>query len=541
MSVMRGLTLTQQEQGRLQTLNLVLEERMGVAEAACVLGLSERHAWRILAAYRGEGVAALAHGNRGCRPANATSEETRQRVITLARTQYAGLNHTHLTELLVEREALTLSRSTVRNILVGAGLASPRHRRPPRHRCRRERMPQEGVLVQVDGSHHRWLGEHGPWLTLLLAVDDATGTVPYALFREQEDTEGYFRLMKGIIQRRGIPLALYSDRYFVFCHSKPANETGEASLVDRDKPTQFGRAMRELGVTQVFARSPEAKGRVERANGTFQDRLVAELRLAGASTLDEANSLLEAFLPRFNQRFGVPAAQPGSAYREVPEGLDIEGVLCVKEIRRVAKDNTVRYRGRTLQLYPGAEQPSYARTHVEVQERLDGRLLVRHRGQILTPEDAPPLAAELRARADAGFADAYTSLPLPEQPVATRKPRTTLGWDGDWYRDKAKKCIHGQLVLAGMERARQQGKRIGRPSVTERDGFSQRFMAAVESLEQGGISRRQAARELAIGYATLKRLLDARLYPTNGSEQAMLVPTTTCDDGIVYDGILVTY
>ena len=538
---MRGLTLTQQEQGRLQTLNLVLEERMGVAEAACVLGLSERHAWRILAAYRGEGVAALAHGNRGCRPANATSEETRQRVITLARTQYAGLNHTHLTELLVERQALTLSRSTVRNILVGAGLASPRHRRPPRHRCRRERMPQEGVLVQVDGSHHRWFGERGPWLTLLLAVDDATGTVPYALFREQEDTEGYFRLMKGIIQRRGIPLALYSDRYFVFCHSKPANETGEASLVDRDKPTQFGRAMRELGVTQVFARSPEAKGRVERANGTFQDRLVAELRLAGASTLDEANSLLEAFLPRFNQRFGVPAAQSGSAYREVPEGLDIEGVLCVKEIRRVAKDNTVRYRGRTLQLYPGAEQLSYARTHVEVQERLDGRLLVRHRGQILTPEDAPPLAAELRARADAGFADAYTSLPLPEQPVATRKPRTTLGWDGDWYRDKAKKCIHGQLVLAGMERAREQGKRIGRPSVTERDGFSQRFMAAVERLEQGEISRRQAARELAIGYATLKRLLDARLYPTNGSEQAMLVPTTTCDDGIVYDGILVTY
>jgi hypothetical protein len=347
--------------------------------------------------------------------------------------------------------------------------------------------------------------------------------------------------MKGIIQRRGIPLALYSDRYFVFCHSKPANETGEASLVDRDKPTQFGRAMRELGVTQVFARSPEAKGRVERANGTFQDRLVAELRLAGARTLDEANSLLEAFLPRFNQRFGVPAAQSGSAYREVPKGLDIEGVLCVKEIRRVAKDNTVRYRGRTLQLYPGAEQPSYARTHVEVQERLDGRLLVRYRGQILTPEDAPPLAAELRARADAGFADACTSVPLPDQPVATRKPRTTLGWDGDWYRDEAKKCIHGQLVLAGMERAREQGKRIGRPPVTERDGFSQRFMAAVERLEQGGISRRQAARELAIGYATLKRLLDARLYPINGNEQAMLVPTTTCDDGIVYDGILVTY
>jgi transposase len=533
---MRGLTLTQQEQGRLQTLNLVLEERMGVAEAACVLGLSERHAWRILAAYRGEGVAALAHGNRGCRPANATSEETRQRVITLARTQYAGLNHTHLTELLVEREALTLSRSTVRNILVGAGLASPRHRRPPRHRCRRERMPQEGVLVQVDGSHHRWLGEHGPWLTLLLAVDDATGTVPYALFREQEDTEGYFRLMKGIIQRRGIPLALYSDRYFVFCHSKPANETGEASLVDRDKPTQFGRAMRELGVTQVFARSPEAKGRVERANGTFQDRLVAELRLAGASTLDEANSLLEAFLPRFNQRFGVPAAQPEPSYRPVDHGLDLDAVLCIKELRRVAKDNTVQYHGHTLQLFPGIERTSYARARVEVQERLDGRLLVCYQGKILTPGEAPPLAASLRARANTASEDRFSvaltdlcpELEDRENHIVTREPQPRV----IWYEDSEMKCIHRELVKAGMERARQQGKRIGRPRVSERPEFPQRFAAVAERIGSGALSRRQAARELAIGYATLKRLLDTHLQPLDQSG-ALLPPATAeyhCND-----------
>ena len=132
---MRGLTLTQQEQGRLHTMNLVLERRIGVAEAACTLGLSERHAWRILAAYRRRGAAALAHGNRGRRPANITPEETRQKVISLARTTYAKFNHTHFAEMLVEREALTLSRFTVRGILVSAGLASPRHRRPPRHRC----------------------------------------------------------------------------------------------------------------------------------------------------------------------------------------------------------------------------------------------------------------------------------------------------------------------------------------------------------------------------------------------------------------------
>src|SRR4030042_3359113 len=247
MSVMRGLTLTQQEQGRLQTLNMVLEGRMGVAEAACVLGLSERHVWRILAAYRGEGVAALAHGNRGCRPANATSEETRQRVITLARTQYAGLHHTHLTALLVERAALTLSRSTVRNILVGAGLASPRHRRPPRPRCRRERMPQEGVLVQMDGSYHNWLEGRGPWLTLILAVDDATGAIPDALFREHEDARGYFQLLWGIIHLHGVPLAVYTDRHSVFQVSRAPSEPSDEWLSGRRGQTQFGRALLDLG------------------------------------------------------------------------------------------------------------------------------------------------------------------------------------------------------------------------------------------------------------------------------------------------------
>ncbi len=512
---MRRLTLTQQEQGRLQTLNLVLEGWMGVGEAAYVLGLSERHTWRILASYRKAGAAALAHGNRGCRPTNATSEETRQRVIMLASTRYVGFNHTHLTELLAERDGVTLARSTVRRLLMDAGIPSPRHRRPPRHRCRRERMPQEGMLVQIDGSHHRWLGEQGPWLTLFLAVDDATGTVPYALFREQEDTEGYFRLMKGIIQRRGIPLALYSDRYFVFCYSKPASEAGGASIIDRSKPTQFGRAMQELGVTQVFARSPEAKGRVERANGTFQDRLVAELRLAGASTIEEANNVLETFVPRFNERFGVPAAQLEPGYRAADPEMDIDTILCVKELRKVAKDNTVRYHGHTLQIFPGPERRSYAGTRVEVQERLDGRLLVYYQGKILTPEEAPPLAASLRARANSSPKDSLAAVPTvqnPEPENAEAYPVTLEPHLGViWYEDSEMKRIHRELVKAGMERARRSGKRIGRPRVIERPGFHQRFAAAMERIDLGVLSRRQAAKELAIGYATLKRLLDARL------------------------------
>jgi len=343
------------------------------------------------------------------------------------------------------------------------------------------------------------------------------GTVPYALFREGEDTEGYFRLLKGVIAQRGIPLALYSDRNTVFRNPRHSGGAQESTLTRKAKPTQFGRAMRELGVTHVFARSPEAKGRVERANGTFQDRLVAELRLANASTLDEANNVLESFLPRFNQRFRVPAAQPEVVYRPVDHGLDIDAVLCPKEMRRVAKDNTVQYHGKTLQLFPGIDRPSYAGARVEVQERLDGQLLVSCKGEILTPGEAPPLAAELRACVDAYeayggwaklMAEAFED-PIPKKRVPSIKKPVGLGWEGSWYENEDRKRTHRDLVLAGMERAKLAGKHIGRPRVIDQEGFLQRFREVVSRIGENGIPRSQAARELNIGYATFKRLLDA--------------------------------
>ena len=335
--------MTQKEQTRLQALNSVLADQVPVCQAAEVLGVSERHMRRILAAYRKEGAAALAHGNRGRRPANTTTETKMTYVVQLARTRYAGTNHTHLTELLMEREGIDLSRSTVRRILVSAGVDSPRRRRPPRHRVRRKRMAQEGMLLQIDGSHHRWLGEQGPRFVLLLAVDDASGTVPDALFSQEEDTRGYFLLMEGLIRQCGIPLAVYSDRHAVFKH------TGEP----RQKPagpTQFARAMEELGIRQIFARSPQAKGRVERTAGTFQDRLVTELRLAGVTTIDEANEVLHRFLPRFNEKFGVPAEHSSVAYRSMESSVSLDQILCFKHRRKVARDNTVKYNWRTLQL-----------------------------------------------------------------------------------------------------------------------------------------------------------------------------------------------
>ena len=208
------------------------------------------HAWRLLAAYRREGAAALAHGNRGRRPRNAVSDDEANAVVQLASTTYAGANHTHLSELLREREGIDLSRQTVHRILTKAGISSPRHRRPPKHRVRRQRMPQAGMLVQIDGSFHRWLGDDGPQFTLLLAVDDATSAVVNAVFSPEEDTRSYFTLMRGLIERWGRPVALYGDRHGVFKFSgRPRH------IQPPVEATHFSKAIAELGIRQIFARS----------------------------------------------------------------------------------------------------------------------------------------------------------------------------------------------------------------------------------------------------------------------------------------------
>ena len=271
--------MTPREQSRLQVLNSLMAEHMTLDQSAALMGLSRRHTSRILADYRENGAAAIAHGLRGRKPPNAIPEAVRSRVVHLAGTIYQGANHTHLSELLGEREGIDIGRTTLRRILVNAGLDSPRRRRQPKHRVRRQRIPREGMLIQLDGSHHRWLGEDGPQFALLFAVDDATGAVVNALFCDQEDSRSDFLLLKGLIRRRGIPLALYTDRHPVFKHRSEYQPAGTA--------TQSGRAMDELWIQLIFALSPQAKGRVERTAGTFQDRLITELRLSGATTMEE--------------------------------------------------------------------------------------------------------------------------------------------------------------------------------------------------------------------------------------------------------------
>jgi transposase len=387
------ITMTSREQQRAQVLTRLLVGDVTAGEAALLLGLSERQIFRLRAGYERDGPAALVHGNRGRVSPRRLDPALAERILVLARTTYDGANDCHLAELLAEHEGIAVGRASLRRLLRAAGQASPRRRRAPRHRSRRDRMPQAGMLLQVDGSRHDWLEGRGPRLTLVGAIDDATGRLTGAVFREQEDTAGYLIVLRDTVRRHGIPLAVYRDRHTLFETPRGSLMTLEEQLADTRTPTQLGRAFEELGITSIAARSPQAKGRIERAWGTLQDRLVTELRLAGADDLPSANAVLA----RFGRRFGVPAADPAPAWRPLPAGTRIERICCLKYRRVVANDHTVRVGASILQLPPGPGRRGYAGRRVELQLRLDGRIVVWDGERELLAVPAPADPVQLRA------------------------------------------------------------------------------------------------------------------------------------------------
>jgi len=434
-----NITLNQEEQKRLYVLNQVIEGKLIASKAARLLKRSVRQLRRWIAEYRRRGAAAVIHGNRGRPPVNRVASATARRVVKLARGRYCGFNQQHFTELLAEREDIHLSRSSVRRILEQAGIVSPRRRRPSKHRSRRERYSQEGMLVQIDGSPHQWFGSKGPKRTLLAAIDDATGKVLGAVFRQQEDAQGYFLLMRMIIEKYGCPLAVYRDRHGIFQRGKNRNPTIAEQLEDEPNHTQFGRLLKELSIESIPSHSPQGKGRIERLFGTFQDRLVNELRLDGIDELAKANARLNQFLTRYNRRFSVPAQQNGTVYRHLAQASDLNTIFAFKYPRTVGMDNTVRFYQHRIQIEPDRYRSSYARTRVEVHQRMDGSLAVYYRGRCLATTDAPAEAPILRVRKT----DRPSSSP-PDQPSAVapnRKPKTTP-WkpapDHPWRRHRLK-------------------------------------------------------------------------------------------------------
>jgi hypothetical protein len=311
-------------------------------------------------------MAAVVHGLRGRAPANRTDAGTVARILALVGEggEYHDFNVCHLRELLAREHEIAIGRSTLDRLLKERGLRRPGRRKGKEKRRRRQRAAAEGMLVQVDGSPHDWLEGRGPKLALMGAVDDATGQFLYGRFHPTEDQAGYLVMFRTIACERGLPMACYHDRHTIL--RSPKAPTLEDELAGRAPMSQVQRLLAELGVESIPAHSPQAKGRVERLWRTLQDRLVKELRLAGVSTMDEANAFLPGFIARYNGRFAVAPADPEPAWVPLPPDTDLAYHFAAREERVVRPDHTLSWLGAAYQLLPAARQPGLVGKKVAV-------------------------------------------------------------------------------------------------------------------------------------------------------------------------------
>jgi transposase len=392
------VTMSQKEFQRVKVIENAAGGRLSVREASRLLQLSERQVQRLKRRYQPDSVGWVQHGNRGRSMPWAVSIPQKQLILSLARGKYQGFNDSHLAEKLRLEQNLSVSRETVRRILRGAKLASPQKRRPRQYRSRRPPRPRFGMMALTDASRHDWLQGRGPEFTLIGFQDDATGQILAAHFQlEAENTLGYLRSLRTLIATHGIPLSLYRDRHCIF-QRNDSHWTLAEQLAGKQAPTQLGRALDQLGIEQIPAYSPQAKGRIERAWRTCQDRLVSELRLAQATTLAQANAVLDQFCADYNQRFARPAADAACDFRSLPRRFDLARCLSLHYQRVVAADHTVTLGAHTVSLPPLSGPRGYAGETVQLSHQLDGTLRV-YRGDTL-----------------------LLALPLPLQEHAERRP-----------------------------------------------------------------------------------------------------------------------
>jgi transposase len=376
------VTMSQKEFQRVKVIENAAGGRLSVREASRLLQLSERQVQRLKRRYQPDDPGWVRHGNRGRAMPWAVSLPQKQLIVSLARGKYQGFNDSHLTEKLHTVEHLEVSRETVRRILRAARLPSPQKRRPRQYRSRRLPRPRMGMMALTDASRHDWLEGRGPQLTLIGLQDDATGQILAAHFQlEAENTVGYLRALHAMITAHGVPLSLYRDRHSIF-QRNDAHWTLAEQLAGKQTPTQLGRALEQLGIIQIPAYSPQAKGRIERAWRTCQDRLVSELRLAHATTLLDANAVLACFCADYNQRFARPAAAATRDFRSLPRRFDLARCLSLRYQRVVAADHTVTLGAHAIALPPLPGARGYAGETVELCHHLDGTLHV-YRGDRL--------------------------------------------------------------------------------------------------------------------------------------------------------------
>lgn len=358
-------------------------------QAAKELGLCVRQIFRLKKTLREKGIEGLIHGNKGKPSPRRIPERLRDRVDSLYTGKYDGFNLSHFTEMLEEREGIVLSRETVRGILLKKGSYEKR-KKQPQHRSWREPMPKEGMMLQYDTSDHDWLEGRGPKIKLIGGIDDATKEVPWAQFACQDSVEENMATFKRIVEKKGIPLSLYVDKDSKFITTRHGGL--HVNVKRHHRQTQMARAWNELGINVIFADSPQARGRIERLWGTFQDRLISELRLEGISSLKEANKYLHSvFLAKHNRKFTRKPKLEESAYRSVPERMDLNRIFCLKEKRQVHGDHTISYKGKKYEILPTKTRFSFAKAQVEVHKCLDGSIHIFYNEEELAYRPIPTL------------------------------------------------------------------------------------------------------------------------------------------------------
>src|SRR5262245_40479565 len=401
METWEALAMSRKEVVRPGLVKALVAGQLTNRQVATALRLSIRQVQRLKRRFEAAGAAGLVHRTRGRPSPRRLAPALRHRVMALLQTVYAGLNDCHVTEKLREVEGLQVGRESVRQLRQALGLPAKHPRRAPRHRRRRLPQARAGSLVLLDASPAAWLGADRPGLTLHGAIDDASGDVLALHFRPTEDLHGYAVVLEMVFTTRGLPVACYGDGTTILVRSDP-HWSLEEELRGTQDPTHLGRVLAELGIGYIRARSPQAKGRIERLWRTLQDRLIAELRLRGIATREAANALLPLCIADYNRRFAQPPADPTSAWRRPPRDLPL--ILSCRYTRTVARDNTVRLGPRWLQLPPGPGGRSYAGRRVELRECLDGRLVALAAGPVLAAQPSSGPDFVLAPRADPGRA-----------------------------------------------------------------------------------------------------------------------------------------
>lgn len=371
------LTMSEKEITRKEIIDKTIDKRMLQREAAEALGISERHLRRLLHAYRKIGTPALISKHRGRKSNNQITEILKQEITALLHSQYWDYGPTLASEKLLKKHHIKISKESVRKILISEGMWKPRRQKKARVHQSRERRAREGELVQIDGSPHAWFEDRGPKCDMLLAVDDATGKIMRMHFSPTETTAGYFTLVRGYIEQHGLPVAFYSDKNGIFKVNHKHAITGNGM-------TQFGRAMKQLDIEIICANTPQAKGRVERANLTLQDRLVKEFREHNISDIEQANNFIPSYIQEYNQKFAVQPRSAHYAHRENNfSKLYLDQIFSFQETRTISNNLQLQYKNIVYQIQ--TSRPSYAlrNARVTIVESPNGTVKILYKGKIL--------------------------------------------------------------------------------------------------------------------------------------------------------------